>query len=106
LIQAAVANGSSLAAATALVKDKLNLPDSFDVLNVDPIAQVNSVYRCGLEYGQVAPDQLASVRMALDEAGQSLYAKVLIDLPRPLSTVLMPDTPAADASAAVQAVQS
>lgn len=71
-----------------------------------PIAQVNSVYRCGLEYGQVAPDQLASVRMALDEAGQSLYAKVLIDLPRPLSTVLMPDTPAADASAAVQTVQS
>ncbi|WP_416547415.1 hypothetical protein ACHEXK_01110 [Limnohabitans sp. DCL3] len=42
LIQAAVADGKTLVQATALIKDKLNLPDGFDVLKVDPIAEVNS----------------------------------------------------------------
>jgi hypothetical protein len=31
--------------------------------------------------------------MALDEAGQSLYAKVQIELPKPLSESLIPNEP-------------
>jgi hypothetical protein len=58
-----------------------------------PTAQVNTVYKCGLDCAQLPPEQWGPVRLALDEAGQSLYGKALIDLPRPLSASLMPEAP-------------
>lgn len=70
-----------------------------------PTAQVNTVYKCGLDCAQLTPAQLEPVRLALDEAGQSLYAKVLIDLPRPLSTLLMPDAHGAGSASATGSAQ-
>lgn len=61
-----------------------------------PTAQVNTVYRCGLDCAQLPPEQWGPLRMALDEAGQSLYAKVQIDLPKPLSEWLIPNEPMSD----------
>lgn len=61
-----------------------------------PSAQVNTIYKCGSDSVQLPPEQLDPVRSALDEAGQTLYAKALINLPQPLSMTLMP-RPAADA---------
>lgn len=63
-----------------------------------PTAQVNTIYKCGLDSVQLPTDQLDGVRSALDEAGQTLYGKALITLTRPLSASLMPE-PAADAPA-------
>jgi hypothetical protein len=58
-----------------------------------PTAQVNTVYKCGLDCAQLPPEQWGPLRMALDEAGQSLYAKVQIELPKPLSESLIPNEP-------------
>jgi hypothetical protein len=58
-----------------------------------PTAQANAVYKCGLDCAQLPPEQWGPLRMALDEAGQSLYARVLIDLPKPLSESLIPNEP-------------
>jgi hypothetical protein len=55
-----------------------------------PSAQVNTLYKCGLDSAQMPSDQLDSVRSALDEAGQNLYAKALLTLAQPLSAILMP----------------
>jgi hypothetical protein len=55
-----------------------------------PSAQVNTLYKCGLDSAQMPADQLDSVRSALDEAGQNLYAKALLTLAQPLSAILMP----------------
>jgi hypothetical protein len=55
-----------------------------------PSAQVNTLYKCGLDSVQLPADQWAGVRSALDEAGQTLYAKALLTLPQPLSSILMP----------------
>ena len=66
-----------------------------------PTAQVNTVYKCGLDCAQLPPEQWGPVRMALDEAGQSLYAKALIDLPHPLSSSLMPQAPGAGTASAL-----
>ena len=55
-----------------------------------PTAQVNTIYKCGLDSSQLPPDQWAPVRQALDEAGQTLYGKALVQLTSPLSTTLMP----------------
>jgi hypothetical protein len=65
-----------------------------------PTAQVNTIYKCGLDSSQLPPDQWAPVRQALDEAGQALYAKALVPLPSPLSTTLMP-VPETDPTAIV-----
>lgn len=65
-----------------------------------PTAQVNTVYKCGLDCAQLPPEQWGPVRLALDEAGQSLYTKALIDLPRPLSASLMPEASGAGGSSA------
>ncbi len=55
-----------------------------------PSAQVNTLYKCGLDSVQLPADQWAGVRSALDEAGQTLYAKALLTPPQPLSSILMP----------------
>lgn len=66
-----------------------------------PTPQVNTLYKCGLDSAQLAPEALAPVRQALDEAGQQLFAKVQLTLAEPLSASLMPQAagPAAPGSA-------
>lgn len=55
-----------------------------------PSAQVNTLYKCGLDSVQLPADQLEAVRFALDEAGQTLYGKAMVNLAQPLSASLMP----------------
>jgi hypothetical protein len=55
-----------------------------------PSAQVNTLYKCGLDSAQLPQDQLEAVRLALDEAGQTLYGKAMVNLDQPLSESLMP----------------
>ena len=55
-----------------------------------PSAQVNTLYKCGLDSAQLPSDQLDAVRAALDEAGQALYSKAMVNLAQPLSASLMP----------------
>jgi hypothetical protein len=55
-----------------------------------PLAQVNTLYKCGLDSAQLPSDQLDAVRAALDEAGQTLYGKAMVNLAQPLSASLMP----------------
>lgn len=55
-----------------------------------PLAQVNTLYKCGLDSAQLPSDQLDAVRAALDEAGQTLYSKAMVNLAQPLSASLMP----------------
>lgn len=60
-----------------------------------PSAQVNTLYKCGVESTQLPADQLDAVRAALDEVGQTLYSKALLSLAQPLSVSLLP-RPVAD----------
>lgn len=60
-----------------------------------PSAQVNTLYKCGVDSTQLPADQLEAVRTALDEVGQTLYSKALLDLAQPLSVSLLP-RPAAE----------
>jgi hypothetical protein len=55
-----------------------------------PSAQVNTLYKCGLDSVQLLADQLEAVRFALDEVGQTLYGKAMVNLAQPLSVSLMP----------------
>jgi hypothetical protein len=55
-----------------------------------PLAQVNTLYKCGLDSAQLPSDQLDAVRAALDEAGLTLYSKAMVNLAQPLSASLMP----------------
>ena len=55
-----------------------------------PGSQINSLYKCGMDSVQQGPDALDSVRLALDETGQFLFAKVQIPLKEPLSASLLP----------------
>jgi hypothetical protein len=55
-----------------------------------PSAQVNTLYKCGLDSAQLPENQLDAVRLALDEAGQTLYDKAMVNLAQPLSESLMP----------------
>jgi hypothetical protein len=55
-----------------------------------PSAQVNTIYKCGIDSTQAPADQWDAVRAALDEAGQTLYGKALIPLPQALSLTLWP----------------
>lgn len=55
-----------------------------------PSAQVNTLYKCGLDSAQLTEDQLDAVRLALDEAGQTLYGKAMVNLDQPLSESLLP----------------
>ncbi len=63
-----------------------------------PSAQVNTLYKCGLDSAQLPPDQLHAVRAALDEVGLILYGKAMVNLAQPLSASLMP-LPAAEVPA-------
>ena len=58
-----------------------------------PAPQANTLYKCGMYSVQLPANELAPVRAALDEAGQQLFSKVLIDLKEPLSRSLMPPEP-------------
>jgi DNA-binding FrmR family transcriptional regulator len=60
-----------------------------------PSAQVNTLYKCGVDSTQLPADQLDAVRAALDEVGQTLYSKALLNLTQPLSVSLLP-RPAAE----------
>ena len=60
-----------------------------------PSAQVNTLYKCGVDSTQLPADQLDAVRAALDEVGQTLYSKALLNLAQPLSVSLLP-RPVAD----------
>ena len=55
-----------------------------------PSAQVNTLYKCGVDSTQLPADQLDAVRAALDEVGQTLYSKALLNLAQPLSMSLLP----------------
>lgn len=55
-----------------------------------PSAQVNTIYKCGVDSKQAPAEQWDAVRAALDEAGQVLYGKALIPLPQALSASLWP----------------
>ena len=55
-----------------------------------PSAQVNTLYKAGMDTVQFPADQWQPVRQALDEAGQLLFAKVQIELSEPLSQALLP----------------
>ena len=57
-----------------------------------PSAQVNTLYKCGVDSTQLPADQLDAVRVALDEVGQTLYSKALLSLAQPLSVSLLPRT--------------
>ena len=65
-----------------------------------PSAQVNTLYKCGVDSTQLPADQLDAVRAALDEVGQTLYSKALLTLAQPLSVNLLP-RPVADVPALV-----
>lgn len=55
-----------------------------------PSAQVNTLYKCGIDTTQAPAEQWPAVRSALDEVGQMLYGKALIQLAQPLSQILWP----------------
>jgi hypothetical protein len=55
-----------------------------------PSAQVNTIYKCGIDSTQAPAEQWDAVRAALDEAGHTLYSKALVPLPQALSLTLWP----------------
>jgi hypothetical protein len=58
-----------------------------------PSAQVNTLYRCGLDAAQATAPLRGSIRAALDEVGQFLYGRTQISALTSLSDWLMPETP-------------
>jgi hypothetical protein len=61
-----------------------------------PAAQVNTLYKCGMDAVQLTVQEQGSVRAALDEAGQLLFSKVQLTLREPLSVSLLPAVAASD----------
>lgn len=55
-----------------------------------PMAQANTLYKCGMDSVLAPPEALPAVCQALDEAGQLLFSKVQIAQPEALSASLMP----------------
>lgn len=55
-----------------------------------PSAQVNTLYKCGIDSTQAPTEHWPAVRSTLDEVGQLLYGKALIQLVQPLSQTLWP----------------
>lgn len=55
-----------------------------------PSAQVNTIYKCGLDSLELPANQWDDLRSALDEAAQTLYAMALLTLRQPPSFTLMP----------------
>jgi len=56
-----------------------------------PAAQVNTIYRCGLDASQTPVLSWAPIREALDEAGQFLYGRTQLTPLTSLAAWLMPD---------------
>ena len=55
-----------------------------------PSAQVNTIYKCGLDSLELPANQWDDLRSALDEAAQTLYAMALLTWRQPPSFTLMP----------------
>jgi hypothetical protein len=55
-----------------------------------PSAQVNILYKCGLDSVELPANQWDDLRSALDEAAQTLYAMALLTVRQPPSFTLMP----------------
>ena len=55
-----------------------------------PSAQANALYQCGLNAAQTPEAQWGPIRASMDEAGQFLMGKTLLDASIPLSDWLMP----------------
>ncbi len=55
-----------------------------------PSAQVNTIYKCGLDSLESPSTQWDGLRDALDEAAQTLYAMALLTLRQAPSSTLMP----------------
>ncbi len=55
-----------------------------------PSAQVNTIYKCGLDSLESPSAQSDGLRNALDEAAQTLYAMALLTLRQAPSSTLMP----------------
>jgi hypothetical protein len=55
-----------------------------------PSAQANALYQCGLNAAQTPQAQWGPIRASMDEAGQFLMGKTLLDVSSPLSDWLMP----------------
>lgn len=66
-----------------------------------PSAQVNTIYKCGLDSLELPANQWDDLRSALDEAAQTLYAMALLTLRQPPSFTLMPQAHADDPDQAV-----
>lgn len=60
-----------------------------------PSAQVNALYKAGMDTVALPADQWQPVRQSIDEAGQLLFAKAQIELSEPLSQGLLPQPAAA-----------
>jgi len=60
-----------------------------------PSAQVNALYKAGMDTVALPADQWQPVRQSIDEAGQLLFAKAQIELSEPLSQSLLPQPAAA-----------
>jgi len=58
-----------------------------------PAPQANTLYKCGLDSVNASAEACDTIRAALDDAGQQLFAKVQLTLQEPLSSALMPETP-------------
>lgn len=57
-----------------------------------PSAQANVLYQCGLNASQTPEAEWGPIRASLDEAGQFLLSKTLLDASSPLSDWLMPSS--------------
>ncbi|MFY9184770.1 hypothetical protein [Limnohabitans sp.] len=64
-----------------------------------PSAQANALYQCGLNASQTPEADWAPIRASMDEAGQFLLSKTLLDTSSPLSDWLMPSLNPADTTA-------
>ena len=64
-----------------------------------PMAQVNTLYKCGMDSVLASADAQQALRQALDEAGQLLFSRVQMAQMEPLSLSLLPQTlPSRDAA--------
>lgn len=57
-----------------------------------PMAQVNTLYKCGMDSVLASADAQQALRQALDEAGQLLFSRVQMAQMEPLSQSLLPQS--------------
>ena len=70
-----------------------------------PSAQANALYQCGLNASQTPEAEWGPIRASMDEAGQFLMSKTLLDTSSPLSDWLMPALQPVVAAGAAQSPQ-